>query len=95
MQISIVPLEKVLREITSSDLGRQTPPPATLKGWDDLTESLLAAENDYADQAKDRWRRIWYGLGDKADIVNPWIELIPNEYGLAIVKASVAVILKV
>lgn len=73
----------------------QTPPAKTCKGWDDLTKSLLAAEEDYEDRGKDRWRRIWYGLGDKAELATPWIEIIPNEYGLAVVKTGVAVILKV
>ncbi|KAJ0106752.1 hypothetical protein J7T55_001276 [Diaporthe amygdali] len=56
--------------------------------------NLLAAEKDYEDQGKDRWHRIWYGMADKTELVTPWIEIIPNEYGLAIVKAGVAVILK-
>lgn len=67
----------------------------TCKAWDDLTESLLAAGKDYDDHGKDRWHRIWYGLGDKADVVMPWTEIIPNEYGLAIVKTGVAAILRV
>lgn len=67
----------------------------TCKTWDDLTESLLAAEKDYDDHGKDRWHRIWYGLGDKADVAMPWTEIIPNEYGLAIVKTGVAAILRV
>lgn len=76
-------------------LGPRTPLVKTCKGWDDLTESLLAAEQDYEDRGKERWRRIWYGLGDKADVTTPWIDIIPNEYGLAIVKSGVAMILKV
>lgn len=67
----------------------------TCKAWDDLTDSLLTAEKDYDDHGKDRWHRIWYGLGDKADVVMPWTEIIPNEYGLAVVKTGVAAILSV
>ncbi|KAG6356455.1 hypothetical protein INS49_015843 [Diaporthe citri] len=88
----------VTAEFVQSDEARELRPafksPPTSKGWDDLTESLLTAEKDYEDQGKDRWRRIWYGLGDKADVTTPWIEIIPNEYGLAIVKTGVALILK-
>ncbi|KKY32017.1 hypothetical protein UCDDA912_g08014 [Diaporthe ampelina] len=56
--------------------------------------ALKKTEEDYEDRGKDRWRRIWYGLGDKAELATPWIEIIPNEYGLAVVKTGVAVILK-
>lgn len=89
--MSLAALEATLPAV----LGLRTPLVKTCKGWDDLTESLLAAEQDYEEQGKERWRRIWHGLGDKADVVTPWIEIIPSEYGLAVVKSGVAVILKV
>lgn len=91
MHVSLAALEATLPEV----LGSRTPCLKTCKAWDDLTESLLAAEKDYEDQGKDRWHRIWYGMADKTELVTPWIEIIPNEYGLAIVKTGVAVILKV
>lgn len=91
MNLSLAALEVTLPAV----LGPRIPLIKTCKGWDDLTESLLTAEKDYEDQGKDRWRRIWYGLGNKADVTTPWIEIIPNEYGLAVVKTGVALILKV
>lgn len=76
-------------------LGPRAPQVKSCKGWDDLTERLLSAEKDYEDQGKDRWHRIWYGLGESSDVAMQWIEIIPDEYGLAVVKTGVAMILTV
>lgn len=91
MHVSLLALEATLPAV----LGPRTPVVKTSKGWYDLTESLLAAEKDYENQGQNRWHRLWYGLGGKAEVATPWIEIIPSEYGLEIVKTGVAVILQV
>ncbi|ROW04740.1 hypothetical protein VMCG_04873 [Cytospora schulzeri] len=40
------------------------------------------------------WHKIWYGIGDSSEVVNVWIDFIPDEFGLAVVKTGLAVIFK-
>ncbi|KAH2192370.1 hypothetical protein KXW59_007024 [Aspergillus fumigatus] len=40
------------------------------------------------------WHSLWYHVGDTKDTLDPWVALIPNEYGLAVVKTGLAVVFK-
>ncbi|KAJ4416631.1 hypothetical protein N0V82_006641 [Gnomoniopsis sp. IMI 355080] len=75
-------------------LGLYTPIATTCEGWDELTDKVLTAEKDYDKQGKEIWHRIWHGIGNASEVVDAWSEVIPNEYGLAVVKTAVAVIFK-
>lgn len=91
MQISLEALEATLPVV----LGLQMAPVKTCKGWDELTKKVLAAEQSNTDQNESKWREIWWGIGESSEVVSAWVELIPNEYGLAIVKTGLALIFNV
>ncbi|KAK3332797.1 hypothetical protein B0T19DRAFT_416517 [Cercophora scortea] len=70
------------------------------------TESTWNALFDKTNQADDRangaeksplaiFRKMWLKIGENTEFIDPWIELIPDAYGLAVVKVSIAIILKV
>jgi len=68
----------------------------TLNKWDTLSKDMLKSQDDFeAGKEGGFWGKIWYNLGSAKDAIDPWIALIPNEYGLAAVKMGVAVLLKV
>jgi len=68
----------------------------TLSKWETLSNDMLKSQADFEDGKEGGfWGKIWYNLGGAKDAVDPWIALIPNEYGLAVVKMGVAVLLKV
>lgn len=62
---------------------------------DSLAEKIAALEGTYKKRQEGFWHRLWYGIGDKKEIAEAWIGLIPNEYGLAVVKTGIAVLFKV
>lgn len=76
-------------------LGLYTPIATTCEGWDDLTDKIINAEKDYDKQGQEIWHRMWHGIGNASEVVDAWSEVIPNEYGLAVVKTAVAVVFKV
>ncbi len=63
--------------------------------WETLGEDIMKSQKDYKASKDGFWHKIWYGMGDAKGAIDPWIALIPNEYGLAIVKTGVAVLFKV
>lgn len=76
-------------------LGLQVPVQSTPEGWDNICNQILKAQKDYTERERGMWHRIWYGLGDASELANIWIEFIPDEFGLAVVKTGLAVIFKV
>lgn len=63
--------------------------------WDDLAEKIAQLEKRYKDKKKGLWHELWYKLGQKQQIAEAWIAFIPDEYGLGVVKAGLALIFKV
>ncbi|KAH0443901.1 hypothetical protein CcaCcLH18_00727 [Colletotrichum camelliae] len=59
---------------------------------DIATEEAKATNSDRG--AFDVFNRMIIRIGDKSDAIDPWINLIPNEYGLCVVKCSFAVLLR-
>lgn len=47
------------------------------------------------DNARDIFRNAWLKVGEFEGEISPWIDLIPDSYGLAVVKSGIAIILKV
>lgn len=91
LQASLASLESAL----PAALGIKAPAEATSKVWDALCDQVLTTQQDYNEQIQGPWRRLWYGIGNTSEVVDAWIEVIPSEYGLAVVKTGVAVIFKV
>ena len=63
--------------------------------WNSVCEKIVQTEKAYRKRKEGFWHSLWYKAGDSRDILEGWTSLIPNQYGLAIVKASIAVIFKV
>ncbi|KAH2459094.1 hypothetical protein KXW63_001861 [Aspergillus fumigatus] len=71
-------LEELLKRYLPENLGLQFQADAN-----QLEE--LANEPD---RHKTFWHSLWYHVGDTKDTLDPWVALIPNEYGLAVVKTA-------
>lgn len=52
-------------------------------------------EKAYRKSKEGFWHRFWYGMGNEKEVAKVWLDLIPNEYGLAVVKTGIAVVFKV
>lgn len=52
-------------------------------------------EKAYEKSKQGLWHRLWYRMGDEKEIVSAWLDLIPSEYGLSVIKAGIAVVFKV
>ncbi|KAH7309774.1 hypothetical protein B0I35DRAFT_440600 [Stachybotrys elegans] len=61
---------------------------------DGLLAKINSIEKGYEQGKQTLWHRFWYGMGDKKDVVEAWLEVIPSEYGLSIIKAGIAVVFK-
>ncbi|KAJ2978700.1 hypothetical protein NUW58_g7413 [Xylaria curta] len=59
-----------------------------------LCDRIGDMEKAYRESKQGLWHRFWYGCGDVRDIAEAWLELIPDEYGLSVLKAGVAVVFK-
>lgn len=64
-------------------------------GWDHLSEKISQTETSYSDAKNGFWHRLWYNIGESEDICNAWVALIPDSYGLAVVKTGLAVVFQV
>ncbi|KAL8351070.1 hypothetical protein RB601_000794 [Gaeumannomyces tritici] len=62
--------------------------------WEKLGEDIIETSQGFEASKNGFWHKIWYGMGDAKDAIDPWFALIPSDYGLAIVKAGVAVLFK-
>ncbi|KAK6524568.1 hypothetical protein TWF281_011472 [Arthrobotrys megalospora] len=82
-------LEEILREHVQSKYG--------IKDQDYSLGDVLAQTNaaeDHYTQGSSKVRKAWLSLGDRADTLRAWLEFIPEDYGLKIVKAGFGVILQ-
>ncbi|KAI1737130.1 hypothetical protein F4680DRAFT_429473 [Xylaria scruposa] len=59
-----------------------------------LCDKIGNMEKAYRESKQGCWHRFWYSCGDVKDIAEAWLDLIPDEYGLSVLKAGVAVVFK-
>ncbi|GFF70747.1 hypothetical protein IFM62136_07911 [Aspergillus lentulus] len=85
-------LEELLKRYLPENLGLQFQEDA--KQLDELADKLADTEARYTDRQKTFWHSLWYHVGDTKDTLDAWVALIPNEYGLAVVKTGLAVVFK-
>jgi len=43
-------------------------------------------------KVKDIFSKVWFGLGKHYEAVEPWLDLIPSEYGLSVLKSAVVLV---
>lgn len=86
---------EALKVVLPAILGVQVPMQSTSEGWETMCNQILKAQKDYTERENGMWHKIWYGIGDASDVVSVWIDLRPDEFGLAVVKPGLAVLFKV
>ncbi|KAK3293848.1 uncharacterized protein B0H64DRAFT_398821 [Chaetomium fimeti] len=82
-------IEQVLRLYISETLNI----PVT-KFDNALPDKIGALEKGYCDTKQGLFHKLWYNMGDKRDIVEAWLDVIPDSYGVCVVKAGIAVVFK-
>ncbi|CAK7232194.1 hypothetical protein SEUCBS140593_008180 [Sporothrix eucalyptigena] len=63
--------------------------------WDDLFEQMARAQGDHKDRVahKGNWfRYLWRKAGTQKDAIEPWLQLIPDEYGLSLLRGAIAIV---
>ncbi|RAH76602.1 hypothetical protein BO86DRAFT_249007 [Aspergillus japonicus CBS 114.51] len=87
-------LEAVLQDHVKTILGAK---PNDCSSWEAVFDRVTEAEKEWqtADEkgARAIFSKAWLKLGDKRELIDPWINIIPDSYGLAVVKAGFAVAL--
>ncbi len=66
--------------------------------WDDLFEQIARAQGEHGANGakKSQWYKyLWRKAGSKAEAVEPWLQLIPDEYGLSLLRGSIAIVFHV
>ncbi|KAK4154461.1 hypothetical protein C8A00DRAFT_14394 [Chaetomidium leptoderma] len=59
-----------------------------------LCEKIGDMEKAYDGSKKGLWHRLWYGMAGQREIIGAWLDLIPDEFGLSVIKAGIAVVFK-
>ncbi|RDL37692.1 uncharacterized protein BP5553_05125 [Venustampulla echinocandica] len=65
--------------------------------WEDVLDQMTKVKGDYEDRAnglKNTFRKVWRKMGD-GDIlgnINPLLDMIPNQYGLSVLRGGLAFI---
>ncbi|KAK3315947.1 hypothetical protein B0H66DRAFT_604253 [Apodospora peruviana] len=75
-------------------LGNDTPQ----SSWDTLFDRLNQAHGKASAPNTgplEIFKKMWLRVGESADVIDPWVNLIPDSYGLSVVKAAVGIILTV
>ncbi|EFX00222.1 hypothetical protein CMQ_7224 [Grosmannia clavigera kw1407] len=65
--------------------------------WDSVLDKLNEAESGLKrkdNDVKQLFKKVLVKLGDNATEIQPFVDLIPNEYGLSVVKAGIALVLE-
>lgn len=87
-----------LRDYVPASLRVDVGPNTPKIEWDGLFDQINNVEEE-AHGTEHGPRAIFCSLalkiGENKEVIDPWISLIPNEYGLAVVKCAVAVMLNV
>lgn len=84
-------LEQALNFYIPNALDIQEPSPT----WDALSEKIGRMEKQYGDTKTGLWHSLWYKMGENQETADAWIAFIPDDYGLGVVKAGIALVFKV
>lgn len=88
-------LEHALRLMLPGVLGFEVPQQENTEAWCTLCDKILNTQKDYVEKQQGAWRRIWHGVGKASENVDVWVGWIPDEFGLAVVKTGLALVIKV
>ncbi|KAK7455712.1 hypothetical protein Landi51_02915 [Colletotrichum acutatum] len=74
--------------------GRSGPAPVD---WQSLSDKLANAEAESHESSGGRCSEVFGSwavkIGEHSDAINPWLDLIPNEFGLCVIKSAFAILL--
>lgn len=87
------PLERLLRRYLPDHFGIKFEDDAAR--LTEISERLSSIEDGFVAGKSGFWHSLWGHLGDGNWALDGWIALIPNDYGLAVVKTGLAVVFKV
>ncbi|KAK3359207.1 hypothetical protein B0T25DRAFT_90214 [Lasiosphaeria hispida] len=65
--------------------------------WRALFESVASAEaaaNDSDNGPSEIFNRFAVRAGERTDVIDPWVPLIPDSYDLSVINSAVAILLK-
>ncbi|RAL07999.1 uncharacterized protein BO97DRAFT_446483 [Aspergillus homomorphus CBS 101889] len=84
-------LEGILKDHVQSVLGIN---PAECS-WDAIFDKVTETEKEWKEGngARAIFAKVWLKVGENREMIDPWINLIPDSYGLAVVKSGIAVVL--
>ncbi|CAK7212185.1 hypothetical protein SCUCBS95973_001356 [Sporothrix curviconia] len=63
--------------------------------WDDLFVQMARAQGDHEARVnrKGNWfKYLWRKAGTQKEAIEPWLQLIPDEYGLSLVRGAIAIV---
>ncbi|KAK0654915.1 hypothetical protein B0T16DRAFT_1502 [Cercophora newfieldiana] len=98
-QSSLLPFRRLafaLQDYVPLNYGITVGPETPKQGWDELFAKLNGAEEAAHGQAKSPsaiFNKLVFTVGENKRYIDPWIELIPDEFGLGVIKASIAILL--
>ncbi|KAG7287270.1 hypothetical protein NEMBOFW57_006777 [Staphylotrichum longicolle] len=87
-------LEDALRFYIPNMLRLQMPESTTSRMWNDLSEKIGLMEKQCKETKNGLWHSLWHKMGQKQEAAEAWMAFIPDEYGLGVVKAGLALVFK-
>lgn len=65
--------------------------------WDDLFGQMARAQGDHEARSSRKggsnwFKYLWRKAGSKSDAIEPWLHLIPDEYGLSLVRGAIGIV---
>ncbi|RYP23553.1 hypothetical protein DL765_001067 [Monosporascus sp. GIB2] len=65
-----------------------------VRQMENLSLRISRMEKAYKDTKQGLWHKMWYGIGRHKESLDAWIDVVPDDYGLALVKAGLAAVFK-
>lgn len=84
-----------LKKFVVEDQGFPLGNNSGIQDWEALYDRTVSAETEANGILEGGPSAIFGRIGKHADAIDPWIDLIPNEFGVCIVKSAFAIILHV
>ncbi|RYO82950.1 hypothetical protein DL762_006372 [Monosporascus cannonballus] len=68
--------------------------PEKVRQMENLSLRISRMEKAHKDIKQGLWHKMWYGIGRNKESLDAWIDVVPDDYGLALVKAGLAAVFK-
>lgn len=87
-----------LQDYVPLEYGITLGPETSKEDWNELFTRVNTAEEAAHGEGKSPsaiFKRFVIDVGENKKYIDPWIGLIPDQYGLAVVKSAIAILLNV